>query len=298
MSSVTLNTAIANKTVYEAFDSGWRTYEPVGQKFFNRVSPERYTEQFSVHSSGGAIAAVAPGAPYPSSNVEQLGTVSVSQQAYKGEIPVDFLMDRFDNYGTVMREATREGYRAKQTMDQVMADILLNTEGTTTVWDGLSLANSAHLIGASGVTQDNTVTGALSETTLNSADVALATQKDHTNQVMPTVGRWLVVPKALHITAYKLAYSTTGPETADRETGFLNTLGIMPCPWPLLDASNTVDWHLIADKMFNRLEYLVSVEPRVKLREDVDTGNDLYQIEFACAAVAADYLGYVFGNQS
>ncbi len=296
MSSVTLNPSSANKLVLEAYDSGWRTYEIVGTRFFNQRSPERYDEKFSVTGADGSINAVAPGAAFPSTNVEELGNVTITQQAYKKEIPVDFSMKRFDNYGVVIREATKHGYRAKQVMDQVMANVLLNTESTSTVWDGLSLANASHLVGNTGDTQTNIVTGALSETTLNNAHVALRTQKDHGGQVMPTTGTFLVVPQALAITGYKLLKSTEGPETADRETGYLNTLGMQLVPWALLDASNTTDYHVIANKMFNRLEYLVSVEPTVQYVRDTATGNGLYQIEFACAAGAADYLGYVFGN--
>lgn len=294
MSHVTLNQSSANKLVLEAFSSGWETYEVQGTKFFNKKSPERFDEKFSVTAADGGFQTVAPGAAYPSVNVEEVGSKTISQKAYKKEIPVDFLMKRFDNYGVVIEEATKHGYRAKQVMDQVMADVLNNGEGTTTTWDGLSLANASHLIGNTGTTQTNIVTGALAEATVNSAHVALQTQKDHGGQVMPTVGSYLVVPPALQMTAYKLLNSVTAPETADRATGFLNTLGMELVTWALLDDS--VDSWLIADKMFNRLEYLVSVEPTVIYREDSATGNGLYQIEFACAAGAPDYLGTVFLN--
>lgn len=294
MSHVTLNQSSANKLVLEAFSSGWETYEVRGTKFFNKKSPERFDEKFSVTAADGGFQTVAPGAAYPSVNVEEVGSKTISQQAYKKEIPVDFLMKRFDNYGVVIEEATKHGYRAKQVMDQVMADVLNNGEGSTTTWDGLSLANASHLIGNTGATQTNIVTGALAEATVNSAHVTLRTQKDHGGQVMPTVGSYLVVPPALQMTGYKLLNSVTAPETADRATGFLNTLGMELVDWALLDDS--VDSWLIADKMFNRLEYLVSVEPTVIYREDSATGNGLYQIEFACAAGAPDYLGTVFIN--
>lgn len=308
MSSITQNEAARNKLVLESYDSGWRTYDIQGTKFFNKRSPERFDEKFSVTGADGAINEVSPGAAYPSVNVEELGSITASQRSYKKEIPIDFMMKRFDNYGTVLREAQKHGYRSKQVLDGLMASVLLSTESGSfgaTPWDALSLANGSHLIGNTGITQSNIVTGALSEATLNTADVTLSTQKDHGGQTMPTIGRWLVVPKALAITAYKLTQSTEGPETANRETGYINTLGIMPCPWVLLDSGtqdvatgNAVDWHLIADKMFNRLEYLVSVEPTVIYREDPNTGNGLYQIEFAGTAAASDYLGYVFGNQA
>jgi hypothetical protein len=294
--AITQLSSSVNKLVLEAFDSGWRTYEIVGTRFFNKKTPERYEEKFSVTASDGDISSVSPGASFPSVDISEVGTKTITQAAYKKEIPVDFLTKEFDNYGVILREATKHGYRAKQVMDQVMANILLNTEGTSTVWDGLSLANSAHLIGNTGSTQSNITTGAMSEAVVNSADVALGIQKDAGGKVMPTVGRYLVHPKTLAMTVFKLLKSTEGPETANRETGYLNTLGIVPVTWALLDASNTTDSHLIADKMFNRLEYLVKVEPRINVVRDTDTGNTLYQVEFACAAGAVDYLGYQFLN--
>ncbi len=296
--SVQLNESSVNKLVYQAYDSGWKTYDIVGTRFFNKRSPERFDEKTSVSAADGGFNEVAPGAAFPSVDVQEIGTKTFTQKAYKKEIPVDFLMKRFDNYGVILREATKQGYRSKQVMDQVMADVLLNAEGTSTIWSGDPLAYASQKIGTTGTTQSNIVTGALAEATFNSANVALKTQKDHGGQVMPTVGRSLVIPAALEMTAYKLVNSTQGPETANRETGYLNTLGIQPISWALLDASNTTDWHLIADKMFNRLEYFVSVEPSIENVRDPNTGNRLYQIEFACAAGATDYLGYIFGNQS
>lgn len=296
MTLISQNKTSANLTVFEMFGSGLKSYKPVGQTIFNRVSPQRFDEKFGVAAAQNAITAVAEGAAYPSRDVEDLGSVTITQQAYKGSIPVSFLMKRFDNYGVVLREAQKQGYRAVITLDQIMANVLLNAEGTSTVWDGLSLANASHKIGSTGSTQTNIVIGALSETVLNNADVKLSTMKDHAGQIMPVVGRYWVHPKALAMKGMKLLKSTEGPETANRETGYLNSLGITPLTWALLDASNTTDSHLIADKMFNRLEYCVAVDPTIHFRQDTATGNDLYQIEFAAAAGAVDYLGYVFLN--
>lgn len=298
MTYVSQNKASANLTVFEMFGSGLKSYKPVGQNFFNRVSPQRFDEKFGVAAAQNAITAVAEGDAYPQRNVEDLGSVTITQQAYKGSIPVSFLMKRFDNYGVVLREAQKQGYRAVITLDQIMANVLLNAEGTTTVWDGLALASAVHKIGTTGATQSNIVTGALSEAVLDDADVLLSTQKDHAGQVMPVVGKMLVHPKALAMKANKLLKSVEGPETANREVGYLNTLGITPLSWALLDASNTTDSHLIADKMFNRFEYCVAVDPTIHFRQDTATGNDLYQIEFAAAAGVADYLGYVFLNNA
>jgi hypothetical protein len=298
MTYVSQNLNSANLLVIEMFDSGWKSYQEKGTLLFNQVSPERFDEKFGVAAAQNAITAVAPGDAYPMRSVEDLGSVTITQQAYKGSIPVNFLAKRFDNKGVILREANKQGYRAKITLDQIMANVLLGVESSTVTWDGLSGANAAHKIGTTGLTQSNIVTGALSEATVNSLDVLLSTQKDHANQTMPTVGKFLVLPKALAMKGMKLLKSSEGPETANREAGYLNDLSITPVIWPLLDATNKVDYHLIADKMFNRLEYCVSVLPTIRLERDTATGNDLYQIEFAAAAGMVDYLGFAFGNHA
>ena len=301
MSLTSLNAADANRLVLEAFGSGWESYESQGQKIFHRRDPERKDEIYSVHATDATINTVAEGATFPAVNVEQVGTKTLSQAVYKKEIPVTQLMKRFDNYGVVVEEAMKLGYYAKWTMDDVMASILRNVEGTSTTWDGLSLGNASHLVGNTGTTQSNIVTGSLSKSTLNSAYTALQDQVDHGGAQQPLATKQVVVPPALAMTAFELLGSPSDPETADRSINFINALGMELVVWPLISnnaGGSDVDYHIVADKMFHRLQYLVSLEPRVNYVRDQNTGNDLYQIDFACVAGAPDYLGYVFGNQA
>ena len=293
MSLTTLNDSSANKLVLEAFDSGWKSYEVQGTKFFNKVSPERVDEKFSITAADGAMDAVAEGAAFPSVNVEEVGSKTLSQAVYKKEIPVTKLMKRFDNYGVVVREAQKLGYRAKYRMDEQMADVFNNYTSTTApygCWDGYALGYGTHTIGNTASTQSNLGTGALSKTTLNTAVTALAKQKDHGGKQMPTTGKYLIVPPDLAMTAWELVKSPDDPETADRSKNFMNSLGIQLVVWPLLTGSTTA-WFLVGEKMFNRLEYLVSIDPTVNYVRDTNTGNNLYQIDFACQAGAPDYLG-------
>ena len=293
MSLTTLNLSVANKLVLEAFDSGWKTYQPQGEKFFNKVDPQRVDEKFSVHAADGSIQEVSENTAYPSINVAEIGSVTISQRVFKKEIPVSKLMKRFDNYGVVLREATKQGYRARYVMDDVMADVLNNGFGTTTTWDGLSLFNASHLIGASGSTQSNTAATDISKSTINTAHIALQTQKDHGNQTMPVMGKFLVVHPNDQMTAWEAIGSPQDPTTANRAMNFINTLGIQLVVWPLLD--DTDSWFLICDKMFNRLEYLVAIEPTVEYVRNDTNGSFAYQLDFACNAGSPDYLG-TYGN--
>lgn len=295
MSATTLNDSSANKLVLEAFDSGWKSYETKGTVFFNQQTPERVDEKFSVTAADGSISSVAEGAAYPAVNITEVGSKTLSQLVYKKEIPVTKLMRRFDNYGVVLREAQKLGYRAKYAMDEVMANVLNNWSGTTTCWDGYALGYATHTIGdLPGQTQSNITTGALTATTLNSARTALQKQKDHGGKIMPTTGKFLIVPPDLAMTAFELTVSPDGPETANRKKNFMSRQGFQVVEWPLL--TDTADWFLIAEKMFNRLQYLVSIPPSVANVRDDNTGNQLYQIDFACTAGAPDYLGVQVGN--
>jgi hypothetical protein len=290
MSLTSLNLNSANKLVLEAFDSGWKTYEVQGTKFFNKQAPERVDEKFSITAADGSIPTVAENGNYPSINIAEVGSKTLSQLVYKRAIEVSKLMKRFDNYGVVIREATKLGYRAKYTMDEVMADVFNNATGTSTTWDGYALLYASHKVGdLVGQTQSNIVAGALSKTTFNEAYVKLQKQKDHGGKVMPTTGKWLVYNPTLHMQAFELVGSPNSPENANRNINYVNSLGIDLVSWPLL--TSTTGWFLIADKMFNRLQYLVAIEPEINYVRNDSNGSWEYQIDFACKAGAPDYLG-------
>jgi len=192
-STTSLNAADANKLVLEAFTSGWLTYQPKYPAIFTEREPQRVDEKFAVTSSGGFIPAVAEDASFPQVNIAQVGTKTYSQAVYKEALPVTELMKRFDNYGVVIEEASKQGYRSRLTLDRVGANVLNNAFGTETTWDGLSVYNNSHTVGSTGSTQDNLLTGQLSETTLNNAIVLLRNMKDQNNQVMGLTPRTLVV---------------------------------------------------------------------------------------------------------
>jgi len=295
MSRTTLNASAANKLVLEAFDRGWKNYVPMGEMLFSKRDPERKDEKFSVHASDGSVSSVAEDAAYPSVNVEEVGSVTLTQAVYKKKIPVTQLMKRFDNYGVVITEASNLGYDARYTMDGVMADILNNADGTTTCWDGLSLLNDSHLIGNLGTTQDNNVGGNLSSSNLQTAIQLLEEQQNHSGQIAPTTGKYLVVNPANRKLAFELIGSPEAPDTADRAKNFFHTLGIKMLSWGRITTSTS--WFLINEKQHNRLQYLVGIAPKVSFVDGTktQTGGDEFRVDFACQAGAPDYLGVV-GN--
>lgn len=295
MSLTTLNTSSADKLVLEAFNVGAKAYEPQGQKIFTHKEAEREDEKALVMSVDGSFTEVAQASAYPSADAVEAGTKTLTQMSFKKKIPVSMLMQAFDNYGAVMEVAENLGYLARHKLDTLQADILNNASGTTTTWDGYALKYASHKIGTSTQTQSNTISGALTEPTLNEAYYELDQQKGHDTLVGTAVPkgskRFLVVPPQLAMTGYKLINSVTGPETANRESGYLNTLGIELLVWPLLTSATS--WGLVSEPRWNRLRLYYKIPPKVTFVDGSKTTNGSleYRIDFTAKAGAIDYLG-------
>ena len=213
----------------------------------------------------------------------------MSQVEYKESLPITKLLQRFDNYGVIVEEASKQGYRARLTMDRACANVLNNAAGTSTVWDGHPLAYATHHVGNTGTTQSNVVSGALTESSLNAAQIALRKMVDHNGQEMALMPRTLVVPVNLAKKAFELTASQGSPESANRNSNFLNTLGLQVVVWELL--TSTTQWLLLADKVFTRFRLLPSIAPTVEYIRRPETGNHEYQLQFDIAVGVVDYLG-------
>jgi hypothetical protein len=293
MSLTTLKPSEIDLLVKKEYLSGYETYQPVGVQIFNLDSPDRLNEKESVVTADGDIPQVAEGAPYPESLTRELGTVTFISVEYKRRFGISALMNDFSNFGTTMKVMKKAGYRAKYKQDDLMRGVLSGGFDTTTVWDGDYLFSATHNIGDTGVTQSNLISGALSETTLNTAYVSLATMKDHENLVMPLQVAYLVVPASLHKKAWELTMSPDGPETGDRKKNFVNSLNIKVITWPLLDAVSTTAWFLMSEKMFHTLTAYQKVQPNMKMYVDENTDNMYEKVRFVQTQGATDYLGLV-----
>lgn len=279
--------------VKKEFLSGYEKYVPIGGQIFNLDSPDRLNEKESVVTTDGDLPQVAEGSAYPASTTRELGTVTFTSVEYKRKWGITSLMQDFSNYGTTMKMMMKAGYRARYKQDDLMESVMSGGFDTTTTWDGAYLFSASHSIGDTGQTQSNLISGALSETTLTSAYVALMTMKDHESLEMPLQGAYLVVPTALHKKAYELTFSPDGSETGDRKKNFINSLNIKVVVWPLLDAASSTAWFLLSDKMWHALTCYQKVKPSMKMYTDEDTDNIWEKCRFVQIQGATDYLGVI-----
>ena len=294
MSRTSFNEASVNKLVLEAFGSGFDNYQTKYQSIFNVFSPERQDELFSITARESNLQELPEGSPYPSAPIKEIGRKELQfRTEYKDSINVSKLMNRFDNYSAVIREANKLGYNMKVQMDKIGAAVLNNATSAApehAVWDGLSLANAAHKIGETGNTQSNIVNGALGESTLVDMYTLMQTQQDHAGNPQPMNMATVVYHPSKAQKVYETLRSPNDPESGNRNVNFLYTFGYDFVEHPLL--TNTEDVHLLAGKNFHRLMYGIALAPEVNKIKAEATGGDLYQCCFSAQAGAVDYIGY------
>ena len=291
--TTSVNESIANKTA-EAFLAGFNTYQPLAPVLFRQHDPKRKDEIFSIHAFSASWNALGEGDVFPSNDIQEVGTITMSQLRYAEKIPITQMMKNFDSEGMLLDEATKLGYSARVQADQLHANVLVNGFGTELTWDGNSLFNDSHNVGSlTGVTQDNLVSGALTDSTLNDAIVLLRRQVDHRNQSMPLVPRVLVVPPDLEKKARELVESGLDPESANNSINTNRSRGIHVVVWELL--TSTTAWFLLADKPMHGLVSLVSQPLILETRDRLltESGNTEVRAEFHLTAGARDYLGAV-----
>lgn len=294
MATVTTgNQSIANRLAV-SLASGFDTYKPLAPIIFNDREPTRKDEIFAISAQDGSFSAVAEDAAYPSVDITEVGSKTLTQAEYKKKLVISDMMQRFDTEGALMEEAMRIGFHGQLKMDQLCADVLNGGFATETTWDGDFLFSDSHAVGSTGLnTNDNLVSGALTDTTLNTAIVALRKMKDHNGVIMPVVPRYLVVPSALEKKARELVESTLDPESANNTVNTYRSRGIQVVVWELLTSDTA--WFLLSEKMFHRLMRLVAIPMSVETRAGIytESGSEEVRCKFAIKAGAPDYLGAV-----
>ena len=285
----------AQLEVMKSFDAGFKGYTPRYQEVFNvETNPERITEKFSVRGGmSAAFSAVSDGAAYNDQNPKIVGAQTIELLEFKEQVAITKRMREKDNYGSAIEDGNRLGYLAAVKMDTLGAGLLANAGGSTVTWDGLSLANSAHLIGNSGATQSNVISGGLSTSNLETAIQNFMLQKDHDGTIMSAPPKYIIAPVRNMMQVKKLIGSQMTPEDANTAKNVVSESGLVPIFWSAL-VTTDFEVMLLSDKQMHRLEYLIHWGPELTGDRDTNTGNDLVQLDLACNAGVVDYLGTYF----
>ena len=284
----------AQLEVMKSFDSGWKNYNPVYQRVFKvDTDPSRFTEKFSVRGGVGSFTPVTDGAAYNQKTPQVVGTQTIAALIFKEAISITKMMKKLDNYGSAMADANQLGYYYRMHMDKLAADLLADATGATVTWDGLALAHASHLIGNTGTTQSNLVSGGLTTPNAEAAIQNFSLQKDHNGRIMSAVPVKWVVPSRNWMQSRRLLGSAKTPEDENNSINAVQDLNLELVVWPQL-VTTDFEAMLLGPEMMHRLEYLVWYGPDQTADRDSSNGNDLVQLDLACNAGAVDYLGTYF----
>lgn len=183
---------------------------------FKQMKTDRAAEITEVFKGVGLFDSYAEEADVPSeaARVTNQKTLSVLTYGKSMDIPKNFFDDNMHNtYSEMTKDFAQKG---RISMDDNAMAVYRGAFTTTLVNSGATLVSDSHtLIG--GGTVDNKLTAALSETSLNTAIVMLAEQKDEVGVVVGGNPATLLVPPALFKTACEIVESEMRSGTADND---------------------------------------------------------------------------------
>lgn len=139
--------------------------------------------------------------------------VNVSVLDYAQSLPISkdlFDDNMFNNWSENVRQFAQ---MARITQDITAFNLFNNAFGTTLTADGIAAVSASHT-NIQGATVSNSISGALSDTTLNTAIVALGQQVNQANVIMGGEAAILVVPTALWKHATQLLETVLQPDGA------------------------------------------------------------------------------------
>jgi hypothetical protein len=174
---------------------------------------------------------------------------------------------------------------------------LYNNATNTTIsagFDGLSLANTAHLRQDGGATQANR------PTTLSALDLGgLQAGLIQFNKWVNDRGRpirskplRLVIPPDLELTARELLESQMRPDTANNATNVITRYGLDIVVWRYL--TSTTFWSLVGD--MHDINFYSQFKPESKSEVDFDTDVIKRKSRWAGARGHGHFIGFYLGN--
>lgn len=211
---------------------------------------------------------------------------------------IEISKDLFDDnmHGVWAEDVRQLALKARLTQDYHAFGLFRNSFTTALTADGVSVINSAHpLIG--GGTTSNLVTGALSDTTLNNAIVALREQKDQSGNVIGGSPSILLVPPKLFKTAIQITESALVSDTANNAVNvYRSAYGIRVMMSPQLGAavggSDTAWWLLTPQHSVTRV-VRQGIETALRPWQYSNNRTYFYQANFREEVFCPDYAGIV-----
>jgi len=221
-------------------------------------------------------------------------TFTVINYSKEVEISKNFFDDSmFDAVQEMMEDF---GNMARVTRDNTAMGLYRGAFTTTLTADGVALISASH-VNLNGDTVDNTVTGPLSESSLNDGIVSLIQQENQAGVIRGYQPRCLLVSAALYKTAVEITDSELKSGTDENDLNIYSTkYGITVKQSPYLGAAaggSDTAWFLLSDRhnvyRWNRQGLQTDLVPYQYQRNN----NYIYKGEYREVYGAITYEGLV-----
>jgi len=192
----------------------------------------------------------------------EIGTAAYIHDTFQMHVPIPRKLIDDDNLGLIMDEIGKMGAGAILAADRKAAAVLNNAFTSGTGPDAAYLC-ATHSLAKSASTISNAGSGALTETTFDSAMTAIQTQKDDNYKelsIMPTI---MVVPPAQFKKASIIVGSQQLSGTGNNDINpYANMVKIIVNPF----LSSATAWFLI-DQIMAKLKFFWRVAPEVTIEK-------------------------------
>ena len=294
------NLSQVNKLVADVFGLALASRDNKWDKVFAERSPSRKDEKLTIIKLDNSVTETSDGGAFTPNNIKEIGNYTITQKIFKDSVILGDFAEEFDNYGKIKQAAQEKGMDYAYQMDALAVAFLNNPTSTTAPYgfevDGAGTASpllsATCPVGDTGATQSNLQTGGLSKANVNAALVKLLQQKRHNGNIAGYQWkRWIVSPTEL-MSAWQMINSSGEPESADRASNYMNTLGVEIIPWDLLTTSTT-SFLMDSKSVTPHFVYFVKLRPSMQAIRSQNTGNIEYQFRMMLQAGIADMQGCV-----
>lgn len=276
-----------DEIMYENLDAPALTYTEV----FDVRSSQRAREQTTGYSGFGLFTQKdADGGNIEYDTLMQAYDKTFTHLTYsKGfQVSEEGMDDDLDS--VISNAAPALGRSAQSSIEQLAWNVFNNSFGTETTPDGQALFANAHP-SLEGASQDNLISGDLSEATLESALILMADTKDHRGLPVDVTAQTLVIPVEMQFIAARVLQSEKRPGVADNDINAVNRLGLRVVMSKYLTGPD--DTFLLASPSVAKILFYWRKEPVSDHVLDFETGNMKSKMTFRCSFGAADWRGAV-----
>lgn len=272
---------------------------------FNQETSDRGAEIMELFKGVGLWDAFAEEADVPSeaARITNQKTFTHLDYGKSMDIPKNYFDDQMHGaYSKMVKDFAQKG---KATRDHNAFAIYRSAFVTTffTTSDSAALVSDSHTT-IGGQTVDNKLTAALSETSLNTAIVALMEQKDQAGVIMGNTPSVLLVPPALYKTACEIVDSELRSGTADNDENVYsskyniyvvssNRLGAAVSASATSSAGSDTAWFLLGRN--HGIHRWTRQDVRTSLVDYIYTRNNnyVYKADFREVVGAMSYEGLI-----